>query len=262
MRSGKILVIVSAANSIPLLTGGTHQTGIFLGELTEPAEAMIKAGYELTFASPNGAVPTIDPDSYRLIYWRGSKAKLEHGKKVYTILENHGLKNPLNLEILAADSVKLSEFDGLFIPGGHGPLVDLYYENMFTSKNLSLSMGVILKHFHEKKKPTGLICHSPTVLAAAPRVNGRWIYEGYKMTAISRFTEWINENLPGMRVMKGKVGVYPSDVLREAGARFVYQKIPMIPYVTEDRELMTGQDPFSAALMAKRFVKKLNDYMK
>ncbi|AZZ36068.1 type 1 glutamine amidotransferase domain-containing protein [Bdellovibrio sp. qaytius] len=262
MRSGKILVILSAANSIPLKEGGSHKTGIFLGELTEPAEAMMKAGYELTFASPQGVAPSIDPDSYRLLYWRGSKKKLNYNKKVYSTLESKGLNSPMSLEKLAVDCGQLNEFDGLFIPGGHGPLVDLYYEDMFSSKNLSLSMGVILKHFHEKKKPTGLICHSPTVLAAAPKVNGRWIYEGYKMTAISRFTEWINEDLPGMRVLKGHVGVYPSDVLKEAGAHFVYQKIPMIPYVAEDRELMTGQDPFSAALMAKRFVKKLNDYMK
>ena len=262
MRAGKILVILSAANSIPLRGGGTHKTGIFLGELTEPAEAMMKAGYELVFASPNGAAPTVDPDSYRLIYWRGSKAKLAHHKKVYSILESKGLSQPLNLEKLAADGHVLNEFVGLFIPGGHGPLVDLYYEDMFKSKNLSLSMGTILKHFHEKKKPTGLICHSPTVLAVAPKVNGRWIYEGYKVTAIPRFSEWINESLPGMRVINGKVGVYPSDVLKEAGANFVYKMIPMIPYVTEDRELMTGQDPFSATLMAKRFVKKLNDYLK
>lgn len=259
---GKVLVILSAANSIPLREGGTHATGIFLGELTEPAEAMLNAGYELTFASPNGIAPTVDPDSYRLIYWKGSKKKLNHNKKVYSSLEAKGLSAPISLEKLAVDGGKLNEFDALFVPGGHGPLVDLYFENMFTSKNLSLSMGVILKHFHEKKKPTGLICHSPTVLAAAPKINGRWIYEGYKMTAISRLTEWINEDLPGMRVVKGHVGVYPSDVLKQAGAKFVYQKIPMLPYVTEDRELMTGQDPFSAALMAKRFVKKLNAYMK
>jgi hypothetical protein len=39
----RVLIILSAANRIPLREGGTHPTGIFLGELTEPAEAMLKA---------------------------------------------------------------------------------------------------------------------------------------------------------------------------------------------------------------------------
>jgi putative intracellular protease/amidase len=257
---GKVLVVLSAANSIPLVEGRAHPTGIFLGEIAEPVDAMIKAGYELVYASPNGAKPTIDQDSLRGIYW-DSKEELARAKAVYTSVAAENFSKLASLEELAAHPEQLEQFDAMFVPGGHGPLVDLLYKNIFVSKELNTSMGRVLEYFHNAKKPTGLICHAPAALAAAPVVNGHWIYEGYKVTAISRITEFFNENVPGFKVIDGHVGLYPSDILREAGAKYVYRKTPFVPYVVEDRELMTGQDPFSAKLMAKRFVEKLDLYM-
>ncbi|MES3038323.1 MAG: type 1 glutamine amidotransferase domain-containing protein [Bdellovibrionota bacterium] len=261
---GKVLVVLSAADSIPLKEGGVHPTGLFLGEVTEPAEAMIKAGYELVFASPNGRAPTIDADSRRGMYWKFSKKKLKHADSVYAKLVDAGINTPYRLEDFAADTSKLSDFTAIFVPGGHGPLVDLYFQDMFKSQkktDVNTDMGKILSYFHERKLPTGLICHAPAVLAAAPKVNGQWIYAGYKITAISRASEWFNEDMPGTKVIKGHVGQYPSDILRAAGAKYVYHRIPTVPYVVEDRELMTGQDPFSAGLMGKRFVQKLNKFV-
>jgi putative intracellular protease/amidase len=261
-QKGTVLVVVSAANAIPLREGTLHKTGIFLGELTEAADAMLAAGYKLVFASPGGKAPTIDLDSLRLIYWRGSEAKLARAKAAYKTLLANGLKHPLALEDLARDFTKLGEFDALFVPGGHGPLVDLMYKNMLTSKDANSDMGRILYYFHATKKPTGLLCHAPATLVTAPVINGHWIYEGYKVTAISRTTEFVNEDVPGLRVIDGHVGEYPSEILKNAGANYVFEKIPFIPFVVEDRELLTGQDPFAAGLMGKRFVEKLNREVK
>lgn len=105
-----------------------------------------------------------------------------------------------------------------------------------------------------------IICHAPIALASAPNVNGKWLYDGYKMTTISRFTEWLNEDFFLTRVIPGHIKEYPTDVLRKRGGDMKIQKIPMIGHVVDDRELMKGQDPFSAGLMAKKFVEKLNRY--
>lgn len=260
-NSGKVLVVLSAANSIPLVEGGIHPTGLFLGELAEPAEAMLLAGYQLVFASPKGMAPTIDSDSLRSIYWGYSKKRLDHAKEVYSKLVESGLNSPIPLEDLAGDVSNLDQFDAIFVPGGHGPLVDLYFKNMFEGSELNNDMGKILEFFHNNSRPTGLLCHAPAALAAAPFVDGKWIYSGYKITAISRASEWFNEDFIFTRVIQGHVGVYPSDVLKAAGANYVYTKVPMAPFVAEDRELMTGQDPFAAKLMGIRFVQNLNRYM-
>jgi putative intracellular protease/amidase len=260
-HKGKVLVVVSAADSIPLREGRPHPTGIFIGEITEPAQSMREAGYDLVYATPGGRVPTIDQDSIRGIYWRWSKSRVKEAHKIYAELLEEGLKNPLRLEDLASNADRLKEFDAVFVPGGHGPLVDLYYRDIWSSKELNSDMGKVLAYFHAANKPTGLICHAPAVLATAPRVNGKWIYQGYKITAISRFTEWLNEDAPLFSTIDGHVDLYPSNILKAAGAKYVASKIPSKPFVVEDRELMTGQDPFSARLMGKRFTQKLNRYM-
>jgi putative intracellular protease/amidase len=256
---GKVLVILSAANAVPLIEGGVHKTGIFLGEIAEPAEAMQNAGYELTFASPGGKSPTIDQDSYRSVYWK-SPDLLEHAKEFYSQLAKKNFTNIQSLEDLAAHPERLEQFDALFVPGGHAPLADLLFQDIFKSKELNHDMGRILQYFHDENKPTGLICHAPAALVAAPSEHGHWIYEGYRVTAISRITEFVNEDVPGFKVIEGHVGLYPSEILREAGAKYVYRKLPKAPYVVDDRELMTGQDPFSASLFADRFVEKLNSF--
>ena len=257
-----ILVVVSTASEIPLKEGGTHETGIFLGELTEPAEAMHEAGFKLTFASPGGTEPIIDKHSYDLIYWGFSKKRVNRAKAFYETLRQQGLTHPLVLEELAENPEQLAQFDGLFVPGGHAPMVDLLHRNHLEDDALNERMGRILQFFHDSQRPTGLICHAPAVLAAAPKVDGKWIYEGYRMTTVTMVSEFLLEDTPLMKVVPGHLKKYPSQVLKEAGAILEQTPIPMQAKVVEDRELITGQDPYSAEQFGERFVEKVNTFVK
>lgn len=259
MNKGKVLVLLSAADAIPLREGGSHRTGIFLGELTKPAAAMIAAGYELVFASPGGRKPAIDPDSYSSMYWMFSS--LSRAENVYVDLVKRGLETPLALEEIANDNAKLNEFVGLFVPGGHGPIVDLYHRDAFAGDELNQDVGAIITFFHQTGRPTGLICHAVALLAIPKDQNGQWLYQGYRMTVITRLSEWMNEDLPGIRVVNGHLKEYPVDILRLKGANLTLLNAPMIPYVVEDRELITGQDPFAAGLMGKKLVRKLDTFV-
>jgi putative intracellular protease/amidase len=258
---GTILVLVSAANSILLKEGGYHQTGIFLGEITEPLKEALKAGYDLVFASPDGKRPTIDKNSYNLIYWEFSKSNLRKAEDMYQTFLEMGLKKPIPFEYLADDESRLEKFDALFVPGGHAPMTDLLYKDAFNKdKEFNYSTTKLLSHFHKNKKPTALICHASSILAAGSKINGRWIYEGYKMTTFNRFFEWLTEDFPIIRQIKGHIVEYPSHVLKKAGAEVEINIIPSMPLVVEDRELLTGQDPFSAKLLGEKFAEKLNKY--
>jgi hypothetical protein len=77
-KKAMVMVLVSAATKIPLREGGTNPTGIFLGELTDPLDALLSAGYILQFASPGGRQSTIDGNPYKSMYWVFSKKKLNH----------------------------------------------------------------------------------------------------------------------------------------------------------------------------------------
>ena len=273
-RQGQVLVLLSGADSIPLREGGEHPTGHFLGEVTEPLEALLNAGHQLTFTSPSGKSPTIDKNSFQLLYWGLSEMNLNQAKDVYQHLIDLGIETPIPLEELATDQAQfdqstnqpmdqpnLERFDALFVPGGHSPMVDLLHEDFFLSDEKNTRVGELLYFFHRNQRPTGLICHAPAVLAAAPVINGAWIYSGYKMTAITMLSEYLAEDFFLIKVVDGHLKEYPTGILKNAGAQLEQTFIPMIPKVVEDRELLTGQDPYSAKLFGRKFVEKLESYL-
>src|SRR6266540_1803979 len=104
---------------------------------------------------------------------------------------------------------------------------------------------------------TGLICHAPAALAAAPRIDGRWIYDCYRMTCIKTAVDRMLEDMPLVRRFQGHIKEYPTEILVAAGAKIEQTKLPAGKKVVVDRELITGQDPYSAKAMGKAFVDKV-----
>lgn len=253
----RVLVVVSAADRMPLREGGEEPTGTYLGELTEPTDAMLDAGFELRFATPGGRAPTIDRTSYSLMYWNLSRAKLNAAKRSYQCLLELGLAKPVPLEEIARDHVRLADFDAVFVPGGHAPMVDLLHRDPFVDDSLNDDFGALLRFFHEAGRTTGLICHAPAALAAAPRIEGRWIYDGYRMTCVKTAADRMLEDMPLFRRFQGHVKEYATELLAAAGAKIEQTKLPIGNKVVEDRELITGQDPYSAKAMGKAFVDKV-----
>ena len=61
---GKILVLVSSGRGFPLKDGKVYKgAGYYLNELTVPVRALMKEGYEITFATPRGNTPQPDVNS-------------------------------------------------------------------------------------------------------------------------------------------------------------------------------------------------------
>jgi putative intracellular protease/amidase len=181
-RAPRVLVVVSAADRLPLRQGGDDPTGTYLGELIEPTDAMRDAGFQLFFATPGGKVPTIDGTSCSLMYFGMSRRKRDAALASYTRLLECGLATPAPLDEVAHDTERLARFDALFVPGGHAPLVDLLHRDAFADDSLNEDFGALLQYFHAQQRTTALICHAPAALAAAPEIDGRWIYDGYRMT--------------------------------------------------------------------------------
>jgi putative intracellular protease/amidase len=254
--SVRVLVVVSSASELPLREGRKEPTGTYLGELVEPTDAMLEAGFELSFATPGGRIPTIDGTSCSLMYFGMSRAKRDAALQSYTRLLERGLGSPTPLEEIARDKERLAGFDALFIPGGHAPLVDLLHRDAFVDDSLNDDLGALLAFFHETARTTGLICHAPAALAAAPQIDGRWIYDGYRMTVFKTIVDQLLEGIPIARRFHGHLKEYPAELLQKAGARIEQTVLPMGSKVVEDRELITGQDPYSAHALGEAFVAK------
>jgi putative intracellular protease/amidase len=84
---------------------------------------------------------------------------------------------PEPVALSALTDAELSEFDAVFVPGGHGPMADLAGNP---------DAGRLLAALHRKGALTAALCHGPAVLLSAPeRADGMWLFDGYRMTSFT-----------------------------------------------------------------------------
>lgn len=251
---GRVLVLLSSENQLALKDGKQYPTGYYLNEFGVPADQLLKAGYELVLVTPRGNAPSMDKTSLDPMYFGGNAAEMQRIQKVVAGIA--GIDDSLSLqEVLAGD---LDQYAGLLIPGGHAPLIDLANNPQ---------VGALLQHFHQAGKPTAAICHGPIALLSAQadpqgyeaalargeRPAARdWTYQGYRMTIFSEPEEVQFESS-----LKGdKIRYYPGQAMSAAGGELQYAEA-WKPNVVVDRELITGQNPFSDHALAKTLIDKL-----
>ena len=251
---GEVLVILSSETTMDLADGQSIETGYYLNEFGVPAKALVDAGYELVLATPKGNAPQVDKKSVSTDYFDGDEAKMQSIQRFVASLPDINDTASLS-EILAGD---LSQYEAVFIPGGHAPLIDLANNP---------EVGEILRHFNKQGKPTAAICHGPiTLLSAQVQPNSyyqaikegekasanNWIYDGYKMTIFSDPEERVFESsLEGK-----KLKFYPAMAMEKAGGNMAFAS-EWQPNVVVDRELITGQNPFSDKLLAEKLLEML-----
>ena len=68
----------------------------------------------------------------------------------------------------------MGRYDVVAIPGGHGPVEDLYKDP---------DMGRVLEAAEGAGKIIAPVCHGPAALLSAKDANGEWLFKGRKMTA-------------------------------------------------------------------------------
>lgn len=251
---GEVLVLLSSETALPLRDGKTFASGYYLNEFGVPADALQRAGYQLTVVTPRGNRPQADQRSVDPQYFRGDADEMKRIAGVVDQLIQAGKVQALP-EVLKAG---LDRYAAIFIPGGHAPLIDLANNPQ---------VGQLLKHFHTQGKPTAAICHGPIALLAAQddpqayegslgdATSARalnWIYGGYRMTIFSDAEEAVFEaSLNG-----DKLRYYPASAMAQAGGEMSFVK-DWEPNVVVDRELITGQNPFSDHALAQALISAL-----
>jgi putative intracellular protease/amidase len=258
---GKVLVVMSSAHELDLRDGKKYTTGYYLNEFVVPYRKLVEAGYEPVIANPNGDLPAMDANSNNKMFFGGDDAARAAALTYAQGIQQ--LKHPKTLASIVSEGT--NGYVGLFIPGGHAPMVDLLKD-----KNL----GKILVSFHESHRPTGIICHGPIVLLSAlpdpdafiasmiagdrkaSSLTKGWPYAGYRATIFSTGEE---QALEGPNGLGGNVRYYPVNALAEAGAR-VESIANWHSNVVVDRELITAQQPMSAPEFGDVLVAKLKQH--
>jgi len=198
------------------LMGGN--TGWYLPEAAHPYYVLLPH-HHITFASPLGPNPPLD----------------EHSVEAFTdeectrFLKDSVVREKLDTALKLSE-VKYADYDAIFYVGGHGPAIDL----AFDETNIKLA-----GEFYQAGKPTAAVCHGPAALQAVTDAQGKSIFEGKTVTALSN----AEEEAAGM--VKAVPFLLESRI-REKGGNFVKSDELWGAKVVVDGHLITGQNPASA----------------
>jgi len=248
MSARSVLIILSDADSYPVhkQDGSTtdQETGVFLTELAKPLEKLLDAGYDVTFASPSGKRPSIDPLSQSLMVYYGNWLRRRQENALFDkMAQESNLDSPRPFASFTDD--ELAGFAGVFVPGGHAPIRDL---------GDNPELGRIVWHFHNLRKPTAVICHGPLALLStkyAPNSPG-FAYKGYQLTSWSDAEEHLVERMQGGEIPKVE------STLASEGAQMISTTGKKLGGITIDREVVSGANPMAADALGSKFIAMLS----
>jgi putative intracellular protease/amidase/uncharacterized protein (DUF2267 family) len=228
-----LLLVLTGSGHWTLDDGTRHPTGFWAEELLTPLTIFEDAGVQVTIATPDGASPTVDEVSLSPEMAGGEDEAAELRRALEA--RSGQLSSPLRLQDVSAD-----DYDGVFIPGGHGPMEDLA---------VSPGLGSLLVAMLDDDKVVASVCHGPAALLPATRPDGTWAFAGRNLSGFTNEEEtqagladkapWLLENR-----------------MREAGGS-LQQGPAWQPFAVVDDNVVTGQNPASSAEVAHRTVEQL-----
>lgn len=236
----RLLFVMSAAKELPLKNGKTYKTGVFLSEFYPAYKALVKLGYEVDFATPDGIKSSIDAESLHKKYW-GKKSSLIVEAE-YFIRDNEKFNKPKTLENALEN---IDQYAGMIIPGGQGLMTDLINDK---------TIPQLLIAFSNSGKAIGLICHAPVLITTIPKDQNPFI--GYRVNSVTGLEELFIETF----VMKGKpINRKIAKQLKKFG--LLHKKgRPAGSFAVRDRELITSQNPYSNEAFIKLYLQALKEY--
>jgi len=216
-----ILIIVTSFSRIE----NGDRTGVWLEEFAVPYTVFEEQGFKITVASIQGGAVPIDPrslpDQKQQVEWQKSMDALEHSVPI--------------------TDVKASEYDAVFMPGGHGTMFD--FPNSEPLKN-------ILDDFAAKDKLIASICHGPAGLVNVTLPNGEYFVKGKTLTSFTNQEEY------AAAAYKNSIPFLLETELISRGAKFV-AKENWADHIEIDGNLITGQNPSSSKSIANAIVNRL-----
>ncbi len=228
-----ILMVVSAADSLTMRDGSEHPTGYWAEELVVSHQSLINAGHTVHIATPGGVKPTVDQVSLAAEAAGGQERA--DGFRNYIDAIDAELSAPLVLADVDADS-----YDAVVMPGGHGPMADLFEDG---------DLGLLLVAADKAGKIIAPFCHGPAGLLSAKASDGSYAFAGRRLTV---FTD--EEELNG--------GTGPNtpwfveEELKDKGA-IIENGAAWSSNVVRDRNLISGQNPQSSEDVTKEVIKAL-----
>lgn len=213
--------------------------GFWWGELTHPYWEFVEKGYQVDIFSPNGGA--LAADSF-------SDPEDESQYSAYDIISLGFKKSPTHSKLIenthSLDTLKLENYDGIFLVGGQGPMYT-FMDNEQLYK--------IVVDFYEAKKAVAVVCHATCILLNIKTSDGKLLVDGKTWTGFADSEEKFADDFVKMKIQ-------PFWIEEEA------RKIENTNYINgglfkafavRDGNLITGQQQFSGAAAAKLMIEAL-----
>jgi molecular chaperone Hsp31 and glyoxalase 3 len=222
----KVLVVCTEEHDLEMANGNLFSTGNHPVETLLPMLHMKAAGFDFELATPTGK-----PVAFEM--W-AMPTRDEAVQQLFRELAPQ-LANPTPLEAVAPS---LEGYAAIFVPGGHGALIDL-------PQNANL--GALLRAAHAKALPTFSLCHGPgALLSAAVGSKEPFIYAGYEIVV---FPDSIDKFTPYLGYLPGPMPVWIGELLTAKG--LVVTNDNMDGSTHAFKELITGDSPLASNNLGK-----------
>lgn len=220
----KILMVLTSHDQL----GDTgKKTGFWLEEFAAPYYVFKDAGAEITLASPKGGQPPLDPKSAVADALTDATKRFQGDNSAQDQLANTHL-----LSTISADG-----FDGIFFPGGHGPLWDLAED----ADSIEL-----IQDFAADDRPIGAVCHAPAIFKHPKGADGKPLVAGKNVTGFTNTEE------DGVGLTK--IVPFLVENMLKANGGLYHKGADWSSFVVTDGKLVTGQNPASSEEAAQKLL--------
>jgi len=226
----KILILTTSHDK---MGDSGHATGSWVEEVAAPYYILTDAGVEVTIASVAGGKVPFDPNSL--------KGDAVAGAPAQRFLKDEAVQKAL-AHTPAISALSPDDYDGIFLPGGHGVMWDL-------PENADLADW--LAEYDAEGKLIAAVCHGPAGLLGAKRADGSKLIAGRKVTGFTNAEE-------GAVGLTEIVPFLLEDELRARGALFE-GATNFTPHAVQDGHLITGQNPMSSELVGEKLLAALRE---
>lgn len=219
----KVLIVVSGHG-----TADHQQPGYEFDEFSLAYEIFRDNGFDIDVASPAGGAVVA--------------GKFDSGKPYNARLLADGQAMAKLTRTLATAKVAPGDYRAVFVVGGKGAMFDL---------PIDTSLQKVIAQIYQNQGLVSAVCHGPAALVDVRLEDGRYLVAGQRISAYTNeeeqfFSEGLQDKYPFML----------EDRLGERGAVFEGTLL-MLPHVSVSGRLITGQNPFSTALVAEAVVQAL-----
>ena len=226
----RILVIGVDERYLKMDNGTLFSTGNHPIETLVPMYHLHKAGFKFDIATVSG-------HAMKFELWAMPKEDEVITGFHSELLEQ--FQKPLQLSDVVNGLGPNSEYAAVFIPGGHGPLVDLPFSD---------DVAAVLRWALDNDRHIVAICHGPAALLALSEKGdaGAFPFAGYTITA---FPDATDRMIPDIGYMPGHLTWQFGEKLQALGVTIANSEPDESTH--KDRRLLTGASPLAANALGK-----------